>query len=328
MSVAIERLVNLALYLASAKDAVSRDDVRREVEGYPSADEQDSDAFLRMFERDKDALRDAGFSITGDAEGRYRLDPAATFASQVDLTAEETAAIRAVGVALLGDPAFPFADELRFALAKLATTLEAVDAPVVARLADERPADQGADVAALDRAAALRKSVRFDYTNSAHERKSHALEPYGLFIRDGRWYVVGRDSELDEIRTYAVCRMKELIVNAARPKSPDFDRPADFNVARYISLPFQYGAEEFLATVRIDAANAWRVIPLLGGAGELAERSDGSSNWTVPVRDRARLLRWIVENGPGLTIADNNLRASLGEGLEAVRELHVGERSS
>ena len=181
---ATERLVNLALFLADARGPVTAEQVRSQVEGYPA--DQDDTAFIRMFERDKDDLRLMGLRIESDSEGRYRLDTSSTFAGDLQLSAEEVAAVRVVGVALLDDPAFPFAEDLRFALAKIATAIEAPDAPVTGHLADESPSDQGTAVAALERAASARKRVRFAYVNSLGEHKSHEVEPYGLFVRDGR----------------------------------------------------------------------------------------------------------------------------------------------
>ena len=145
MTQPVERLINLAMYLAAARAPVTTAGIREEVAGYPAG--QDDTAFERMFERDKEDLRAAGLHIVSDAEGRNRLDTSSTFATGIPLTGAEAAAVRAVGLALLDDPAFPFAEELRFALAKIATAVDTPDAPVVARIADERPADQGASVA-------------------------------------------------------------------------------------------------------------------------------------------------------------------------------------
>lgn len=325
MSDATERLVNLAMYLSSARGPVRAEDIRAAVEGYPSVAEQDEDAFKRMLERDKEDLRDAGFVIESDAEGNYRLDPRATFAAEVTLTAEEAATVRAVGLALLADPSFPFANDLRFALAKIATALDHPDTPVSARTADERPEAQAAAVADLDRAIESRKNVHFEYTNSFDEDKRHEVEPYGLFVRDGRWYLVGRDISLAEERVYAVTRMRAITVNPARPKSPDFERPAGFDVATFIALPFQYGHDEFEATLAFSPREAWRVPLLTAGRGATEQDAEGRVFWRVIARDRARLLRWIVENGPGISVeAPADLAAALLGGLERAAALHEG----
>lgn len=301
MTDAVERLVNLAMYLADASQPVSAEQIRVDVYGYPT--DQRDDAFIRMFERDKDDLRSMGFSIESDENGRYRLSRAETFAAEVDLTPDELAAVQASAAALLDDPSFPHRDDLRLALVKLSPQGSAFTL-AVARMADEDPQRQGALAAELARAATARKTVTFDYTNSRGVRAPHTVEPYGLFVFDGRWYLVGRDTALAEQRTYAVARMDDVEVNTAAPKTPDYERPADFDVASFIRLPFQYGVPEaaFEARLRFDASDAWRARTLSGGAGRLAEQPDGSVEWTVPARDAARLARFVIENGPGLTI--------------------------
>ncbi len=300
MAEALERLVNLAMYLASARAPVTWEQVRAHVDGYPA--HQDQAAFLRMFERDKEDLREAGLVIESDADGAYRLDAAATFASEISLSAAETATVRAVGAAFLDDESFPFSDDLRIALAKVATSVQADHAPVVSRLAEEQPGRQGASVALLDRAILARKRVEFRYVNAAGERKRHSVEPFGLFLRDGRWYLVGRDRDLDKVRLYAVLRIQSIQANRVRPKSPDFDRPTDFDVRSFIALPFQYGRDPFEASVRFEPAHAWRTRTLTTGSGTLDEADDGSIEWTIAARDPERLMRWVVENGPGLTL--------------------------
>lgn len=325
MTDATERLVNLALYLAAARGPVKRERIRTEVAGYPPAAEQDEAAFARMLERDKKDLRAAGLVIESDAEGNYRLDPAATFAAGITLTPEEAAAVRAVGVALLADPSFPFAEELRFALAKIATALESPDAPVRALTADEEPAHQATTVGLLGDAITASKRITFGYTNSLGDDKTHELEPYGLFARDGRWYLVGRDTMLDATRTYTVSRVRDLAVNSARPETPDFERPADFDVASFISLPFQYGPDAFEVALRFDASEAWRAEGVTGGKGSLTTHADGAAIWHVTARDRRRLLRWIVENGPGINVLEPaDLAEELLSGVRAAASVNGG----
>lgn len=323
MTAAVERLVNLALFLADARSAVTAEQIRTEVFGYP--DGQDDTAFIRMFERDKDDLRAMGFAIEGDNEGAYRIDRAQTYASAIELTPQEAAAVRIAGAALLDDPSFPFAGDLRLALAKVSA--EVADGVVAgARLVDENPQRQGEDVAVLSTAASAGKRVRFGYTNSAGVSAPHEVEPFGLFLHDGRWYLVGRDTAKDEVRTYAVARMDDVTPNAASPKTPDFTRPADFDVAAYVRLPFQYGSDDqqFEASILIDTSVAWRARSLAAGQGSLEMLEDGSVRWVVDARSTTRLARFVIENGPGLTIlSPPAARDALSTGVREVVSLHA-----
>lgn len=299
MTEAVERLVNLALFLGAARGSVSAERIRTEVVGYPAG--QDEAAFLRMFERDKDDLRAMGIAITSTPEGEYRLDTERTFVSGLDLSAEEETAIRAAATVFSADPSFPFGSDLRFALAKISSGSDH-DIPAAARLADEHPEAQGSVVATLVAASTGCKRVEIDYTNAAGNRAVRSVEPYGLFLHAGRWYLVARDIGHDETRVFAVARISNAAPNASRPRTPDFARPSDFDVAAYVGLPFQYGpGPSFEAVLRFAPSVAWRAPALTGGAGELAPDADALL-WRIPARDEVRLARWVVANGPGISI--------------------------
>lgn len=318
----MERLINLAFALAHARQGLTRAQIRDEVRGYPA--DQDDAAFARMFERDKKWLRGVGLAIDALDGERYVLDAESTFASSLELTAEEASILRTVGTAIATDPAFPFPDELQFALAKLATGFDRPDIPIVVRSVDEFPKQQAEAVALLEDAVTRCKAVRFSYTNARDEHKQRSVEPHGLYFRDGRWYLVGRDTELAAQRTYAVMRMADLQVNTRRPESPDFEQPTGFDVAAAIALPFQYGAgDSHYAQIRFPAG-----VSSLGGAatagkGTLVRQEDGSVLWTIDYVSADRLCRWVIENGQGLRIeGPSDLRERMRGHLETVVGLH------
>ncbi len=316
-----ERIVNLALFLAAARVPVSAERIRAEVPGYPK--DQDETAFLRMFERDKERLRAAGLVIDSTPEGAYRLDTDRTFAAEVTLSPEAEASLRVASAALLADPAFPFGDDLRYALAKITSASE-VPTAATAHLADERPSEQGAAVVSLSEAISARKLVSFDYINAAGQRAVRTAEPFGLFLREGRWYLVGRDTGRDETRVYAVSRMNAVDVDLSRPKTPDFEVPEGFDVSDFIGLPFQYGSKEpFEATLSFGPSVAWRTAALVGNVGVL-QREDDRVLWRVSARSVRRLLRWVIANGPGIEIvAPPELAEELHAGLAEVADLHA-----
>jgi predicted DNA-binding transcriptional regulator YafY len=170
---------------------------------------------------------------------------------------------------------------------------------------------------------AARKRVTFGYTAADGRDGSREVEPYALYLRDGRWYLVGRDLARDAVRTYTLARMRDVTMNAARPRDPDFQVPAGFDVASYVVLPFQYGAPAFEAVVRFEPDVAWRAFRLTGGQGILIREDDEALTWTVPVADERRFLRWLVENGPGLTLlSPAEVRDRLVDGLRRVVALH------
>lgn len=323
MADAAERLVNLALFLASRRSFVTAEECRSAGLGYP--DDQDTPTFLRMFERDKDALRAAGLVIgvgRDEEVEAYRLDAAATFARPVSLDAEELAALRAVAAALAGDPAFPFGADLTLALGKIGVRPEAGTA-AVADLGFDAGATPSPLVAGLAEAVRTRKIVTFDYTNSAGEIKHHSVEPYGLFFRDGCWYLSARDRDLAEMRTYHTGRMRDLETNHARPRTPDFERPESFDIRDEERLPFQYGQERFEAEIRFAPDVAWRAARVSRDRGSLTILPDGSALWRVEARSAEALASWIVAQGPSIyAVGPDSLVETLRAGMASVAERH------
>lgn len=324
MADAAERLVNLALFLASRRSFVTAEECRSAGLGYP--DDQDTPTFLRMFERDKDALRAAGLVIgvgRDEEVEAYRLDAAATFARPVTLDAGELATLRAVAAALAGDPGFPFGADLTLALGKIGVRPDA-GTVAVSDLGLDAGAPPSPLVASLAEAVRLRKIVAFDYTNSAGEIKHHSVEPYGLFFRDGWWYLSALDRDLAEVRTYHTGRIRDLETNPARPRTPDFERPGDFDIRNEERLPFQYGQDPFDAELRFAPDVAWRAARVSHDRGSLTTLPDGSALWRVEARNATALAGWIVAQGPGIyAVGPDSLVETLRVGLARVADLHA-----
>ena len=324
-----ERIVNLALHLASAPEPISAQEIAGAVTGYPEG--QTDAAFGRMFERDKDELRRAGFVIEVDRSDeveRYRFDPDATYSEPVELTPVEAVQLRAAAAAMLADSSFPYRDDLRIALAKVTAAAEGrVGSSATigsAQAADEDPALQGAAVAELTRAVGARKTAAFGYTGAAGKVSRRKVEPWGLFARDGRWYLVARDPSVDGPRVFAVTRMTGLTIDPSRPKTPDFEPPADFDVRRFMLMPFQYGPQTSEATLRFTGAAAHRAPALVAGQGSLSGPVGGPYLWRIAYADELLLARWIAANGPGIeVVSPASLHATLVRGLQAVVEQHA-----
>lgn len=324
---ASERIVNLALYLAAARRPVSARDIATQVAGYH--DGQNEAAFGRMFERDKDDLRRAGFVIDVDRSDdteRYRFDPDATFSGTVGLSPVEAVELRAAAAAMISDPSFPYTDDLRLALAKITA---AADGPIgsasaiTSLSADEDPVAQGSAVASLTAAIAARKHASFAYTGAAGRTSRRRVEPWGLFAREGRWYLVAMDPLAEGVRVFAVTRIEGLEIDATKPKTADFERPEGFDVRAWMLMPFQYGPSRHEATLRLTGQAARRASALSSGQGTLSRAGGGVVMWRVPVADETLLARWVAANGPGIEIvAPRSLRSELESGLRRVVELH------
>ena len=64
-----------------------------------------------------------------------------------------------------------------------------------------------------------------------------------MLYREGAWLVVGWCHLRREIRSFRVDRIREAVM-APKPKSPDFERPADFDVKAYaMRSPWTFASE-------------------------------------------------------------------------------------
>src|ERR1700754_160860 len=126
----VERLMNLVIALLSTRTYISAERIRETVYGY--SDSASDEAFSRMFERDKNELRDLGIPLeTGrvsqfDPTEGYRINRDAYALPAVELTAEEAAAV-AVATQLWESPELVTATQS--ALLKLRAAGVDVDAP-------------------------------------------------------------------------------------------------------------------------------------------------------------------------------------------------------
>ncbi|WP_026410971.1 helix-turn-helix transcriptional regulator [Actinomadura oligospora] len=97
-----------------------------------------------------------------------------------------------------------------------------LDAPAWYRQADEVPHLQAVAAAVWER-----RAVRVRYRRwHAPQEVERRLEPYGIVLKGGRWYIVARSG--DDLRTYRIGQILDL-----EPLDETFDPPADFDLARH-----------------------------------------------------------------------------------------------
>jgi len=328
-----ERLLNLIAFLLEAQRPATADDIRTLVAGYDP--NQSHPAFQRMFERDKDDLRELGISLVveeNDAgEAGYRIDRASYYLPPVDVEFDEAMALRLATTALASDPGYPLGEEIRSALAKLACDCDppaATPSNLIVRLAPEAARDrEAANLAALRRAADQRKRATFDYSPISSDKiAARNVEPYGLFSVNGHWYLVARCCDASAIRTYRLSRIRgNVSVREARPKDPDFEVPADFDLSAHMHEPWEIGEMSFEATVRFEAPAAAWAHRALTRAISVNELPGGGVDVVLGCADETRLLRWVLSFGLNATITQPaSLRAlarrHLSESVAAYEE--------
>jgi proteasome accessory factor B len=201
-----ERLLSLVVCLLSSRRYLTAGQIRDAVPGYPASFE----AFKRMFERDKDELRELGIPLeTGtnapEEEVGYRISPQAYELPEILLEPDEAAVL---GLAAKVWQRAELAGAAAGGLLKLRAA--GIEADVTSRPGIEpRLATEDAAFAPLWRAVRDRRPVSFDYQapNRPAAQTRH-LEPWGVVNRHGRWYVVGFDRDRNGERVFRLSRIE------------------------------------------------------------------------------------------------------------------------
>jgi proteasome accessory factor B len=208
-----ERLLGLVVCLLSTRRYLSADQIRAAVPGYPEQD----DLFKRMFERDKEDIRELGVPLeTGlnhpfDDDPGYRIRQQAYELPELRLEADEAAVL---GLAARVWRRAELAGAAAGALLKLRAA--GIDTASLDGT-DEHPSAQGIEprlgtpepaFGPLWEAVRDRRPVTFSYRGAGRsEPQRRELEPWGVVNRYGRWYVAGRDRGRDATRVFRLSRI-------------------------------------------------------------------------------------------------------------------------
>jgi proteasome accessory factor B len=231
-----ERLLGLVVCLLSTRRYLTAEQIRNAVPGYPEQD----DLFKRMFERDKEDLRDLGVPLeTGvnhpfDEDPGYRIRQQAYQLPELRLEADEAAVL---GLAARVWRRAELAGAAAGALLKLraagietpgieipgsatrgsATRGSGTGGPDARDGGGEQHVAQGIEprlgtpepaFGPLWEAVRDRRPVTFSYRAAGRSQpQRRELEPWGVVNRHGRWYVAGRDRGRAATRVFRLSRI-------------------------------------------------------------------------------------------------------------------------
>ncbi|CAN5248334.1 YafY family protein [soil metagenome] len=211
----VERLMNLVIALLSTDSYLTAERIRRSVAGY--TDSPSDEAFSRMFERDKNELRDLGIPLeTGrvssfDPTEGYRINREAYALPDIELTADEAAAV-AVATQLWESPELVTATQ--GALLKLRAAGVDVDAAadnaVTFSSTAGLPGLRGSEdvLGILLAATNAGRAVQFPHRASRSDPYTvRTVEPWGIVTVNRRWYLVGHDRDRNATRTFRLSRI-------------------------------------------------------------------------------------------------------------------------
>ncbi|MGH3499976.1 MAG: helix-turn-helix transcriptional regulator [Nocardioidaceae bacterium] len=291
-----ERLMNLVIALLVSPGYVTKDRIRYVVEGYR---DQGDEAFDRMFERDKEDLRDIGVNIERGSQDRgfgdelgYRIRRDEFELPEIVLEPAEAAV---VGLAARVWQHARLAEQTASALVKFKAAGLPVDPDSLSILEPQLAASEPAFEPLWD-AVVSRTPVNFTYRRPGQDATWREVEPWSVLSWHGHWYLAGMDRGRSEPRLFRLSRVVGDVHPAGAPG--EYDVPDDTDVKAMATALFPAPADQ-AATLRVREGTA---VGLRRRATSVLPLGDGWDELTVPYAVTAELGGEVVSYGPDVVV--------------------------
>lgn len=309
----LERLLNLVGLLLETPTPLTFEQIRETLDAY-RADNVDS--AKRMFERDKDQLREFGIplqlvdtDVWGTEQG-YIIPKDEYYLPEIAFTPEELGAL--LVAAQRGGENSPAEQAAR----KL---LYGADGGVLAGLAGG-PLASGSDarsalVIDCADAAQRHRRVRFGYRTSHGRGGEREVDAYAMVFRGGHWYLVGHDADRDDVRAFRLSRFTSDVDDLGEGGRP----PEGFRAADHIEAGPWAAAAEDRSEITFSPEVAWWATGSFAGARQIGVDDDGWVVMEVPMAEPGLLASLLLQFGPDAVVrSPASLREEIVRRLEAV----------
>ena len=297
-----ERLLGLVVCLLSTTRYLSADQIRQAVPGYPEQDE----LFKRMFERDKEDLRDLGVPLeTGlnhpfDDDPGYRIRQQAYELPELRLEADEAAVL---GLAARVWQRAELAGAAAGALMKLrAAGMDAADEQPAPSAIEPRLGTPEPAFGPLWEAVRDRRPVTFSHRAAGRsEPQRRELEPWGVVNRHGRWYVAGWDRGRGDTRVFRLGRIAGAVKFCGPPGSVTVPDGAD---VRELVRDWDSAPREHPAVLRVRSGTG---VGLRQHAVSVCADETGPPGWdlvTTRFADVGSFAGYAASFGPDVVVLD------------------------
>jgi predicted DNA-binding transcriptional regulator YafY len=321
------RQLSLVAFLMAERRLLTARDVKSNVEGYS---EMSDEAFARRFYSDRAELTALGVPLQSQrdeftGEELYTLRSENYFLERLDLDDDELAALQTALYYLEGK--FAYAEPLRLALQNLALGRSGFAEPPtetaerVRVSAPDYSPELAGRLAKLESAISKQRTVKFGYWSPRRARPGErTVNPYGLRLDEGNWYVVGHDLDRKAMRTFRVSRVRGDIRFATR-RERDFRIPPEFDIEQHrIPRPWQIGDVTGRARIAVSEDTAWWIERTLADAGEVEDGVFETEYANVDL-----LAGWVLrQNGRAVPLEPAELVDAVLAALGVLSDAHDG----
>lgn len=281
-----ERMLNLLFVLLNSRTPLTREQIRERVPGYGDSNE----AFERMFERDKAALRDLAIPVEtkpvdmfhDDVLG-YRIDRSDWLMPEISITAEERTYLALAASAWQNAQ---LSTAARQAVSSVDAREQGAEISVPVSLAKGRR-----HITEILAAIANGKTVVFDYVGlNQSEVVKRTIDPWRALLHSGHWYLIGFDQDKGEVRTFRTDRIVGDLVETRHDILESM--PKDFDLSTITDTWEHSDKEATIATVLVRPGRA-------ASLRVLATTCDIGDEWdelTIPYHHESQLIGLIASS--------------------------------
>ena len=310
----LERLINLVALLLETRRPLTFEQIRAKL---PAYDQGDPDSAKRMFERDKDLLRDNGIPVElaatdpWDVERGYTIPKDRYYLPEIAFTGDELSALFVAALSPGEDTTAEQGVRKLLYGAEGGRLLGRSIAPVSA------PDAAGGRLTTVADAVLGRRRIRFTYRTSRGARSERDVDPWGLVWRSGHWYVAGLDHDRTQVRAFRLSRFVSDATDVGEGSEP----PKGFKAADHVQVgPWGPGEPVDRARVAFSPDIAWWAIAGIPEVEGAKARADGWTEAAVPYAEPGAIVGWVLRFGPDAEILEpEELRDAVVERLEAIR---------
>ena len=309
MSRKTERLVNLTIALLATKRYLTKSEIFRTVDGYEGTPESKE----RMFERDKDDLRNLGIEIEVGSfdplfedEAGYRIKPDGYQFQLGEISSQEISLLSLAAEAWRGAA---LDGSALTALRKLHAIGIESDIESIPDLAPHANiSDKNLQIAIS--AITARQRITFSYLSEELDEQERKIDPYAITSRYGHWYLFGLDTEKKGIRSFRLDRLSgEISLDG---------KAGAFEVVKDFDLKSQSGKSEELSTAILHLRTG-RALALRSRAKSSTKKKvvPGWDLVEIGFRDRERFIEevlWYADDA--IVVEPSDVRTEIVKRLE------------
>lgn len=281
-----ERMLNLLFVLLNSTTPLTREQIRERVPGYGESNE----AFERMFERDKAALRELAIPVEtkpvdffhDDVLG-YRIDRSDWLMPEISLTSEERTYL---SLAASAWESAQLSTAAKQAVSSVDASEQEPSLTVPVSLAKGRR-----HISEILSAIANGKTVTFDYVGlNKSEVVRRTIDPWRALLHSGHWYLIGFDQEKGEVRSFRTDRIVGDLVETKHDVLEPM--PVDFDLTDITANWENSDKDPIIATVLVRPGRA-ASLRVLATACVIGDEWD---ELTIPYHHESQLLGLIASS--------------------------------